>query len=76
MGCHESDESDGARSGTRDLSSYCDDIHKTVAEQKQRGVEFTDDVKDEGYGLVTHFRVPGGFEVQLYQPQYTKSPGH
>src|SRR5438093_9972147 len=73
MGCHESDERDEARSGTRDISFYCDDIHKTVAELKQRGVEFTDSVKDEGYGLVTHFRVPGGFEVQLYQPRYARS---
>jgi hypothetical protein len=26
----------------------------------------------DGHGLVTHFRVPGGFEVQLYQPKYGK----
>jgi hypothetical protein len=31
-----------------------------------------DDVQDHGYGLVTHFRVPGGFAVQLYQPRYEK----
>jgi len=35
-------------------------------------VEFVDDVVDAGYGLATHFRMPGGVEVQLYQPQYTK----
>jgi len=39
-----------------------------------RGVEFTDQVTDRGYGLVTHFKVPGDFEVQLYQPRYTKHP--
>ena len=27
----------------------------------------------QGYGLVTHFQVPGDFEVQLYQPRYTRS---
>ena len=30
----------------------------------------TDDIHDEGYGLVTHFAVPGGFAVKLYQPAY------
>jgi hypothetical protein len=40
---------------------------------KGRGVEFTDGIKDEGYGLVTHFRMPGDFAVQLYQPRYSKN---
>ena len=58
--------------GTHDISFYCDDIAKTVAELKLRGVEFTGPVADQGYGLVTHFKVPGGFAVQLYQPRYSK----
>ena len=28
--------------------------------------------EDHGYGLITHFKLPGGFEVQLYQPRYAK----
>jgi hypothetical protein len=28
--------------------------------------------QDHGYGFVTYFKVPGGFDVQLYQPKYTK----
>jgi predicted enzyme related to lactoylglutathione lyase len=70
MGCHPAE--DQARSGTHDISFYCDDIEKTVAELTARGVEFTGPVTDQGYGLVTHFKVPGGFEVQLYQPRYFK----
>ena len=73
MGCHPA-EKDGAPSGTHDISFYCDDIEKTVAELKGRGVEFTEGVADHGYGLVTHFQVPGGFAVQLYQPSYCKQP--
>jgi predicted enzyme related to lactoylglutathione lyase len=72
MGCHPADPQNGAPSGTHDISFYCDDIEKTVAELQSRGVEFTEPVTDRGYGLVTHFRVPGGFAVQLYQPRYTK----
>ena len=58
-------------SGHRDVSFYCDDVAATRSELEARGVEFTDDVHDEGYGLVTHFAVPGGFAVKLYQPAYT-----
>jgi catechol 2,3-dioxygenase-like lactoylglutathione lyase family enzyme len=73
MGCHPAEDVDGGRSGTHNVSFYCDDIQRTVAELKDRGVEFTDGITDAGYGLVTHFKVPGGFAVQLYQPRYTKS---
>ena len=45
----------------------------TVAELSSRGVEFTEGIVDAGYGLITHFRVPGDFCVQLYQPKYGKT---
>ena len=73
MGCHPADAEEGAPSGTPNISFYCDDIAKTVAELKARGVEFTKPVEDHGYGLVTFFKVPGGFEMQLYQPKYGKA---
>ena len=73
MGCHPADAEKGAPSGTHDISFYCDDIHRTVAELKGRGVEFTDEIQDHGYGLVTHFRMPGDFAVQLYQPRYQRN---
>ena len=59
-------------SGTADISFYCDDIAQTVSELTARGVEFTQGVADHGYGLVTYFKVPGSFKVQLYQPRYAK----
>ena len=74
MGCHPSDTPEAAPSGTHAISFYCDDIQQTVAELKARGVEFTDGIADHGYGLVTHFKVPGNFELQLYQPRYEKKP--
>ena len=72
MGCHPTDTKEGPPSGTQNISFYCDDIHRTVAELKGRGVEFIDEITDAGYGLVTHFRMPGDFAVQLYQPRYQK----
>lgn len=70
LGCHPAE--DGAVSGTPNISFYCDDVETTVAELTARGVEFTGPVEDHGYGLVTHFRAPGGIEIQLYQPRYHK----
>ncbi len=75
MGCHPADARDGALSGTHAISFYCDDIEKTVAELTARGVEFTKPVENHGYGLVTFFKVPGDFELQLYQPLYAKASG-
>ncbi len=75
LGCHPADPDQGAPSGTPNISFYCDDIQQTVAELTAKGVEFTGPVEDHGYGLVTHFQVPGGFAIQLYQPKYTKGAG-
>jgi len=72
MGCHPAGPEEGKSSGTPDISFYCDDIKKTVADLKSRGVEFTDGITDAGYGLVTHFKMPGDFQVQLYQPRYKR----
>ncbi len=66
IGCHPSEQQ------FHGLSFYCDDINSTVAELKKKGVEFTSGVKDEGYGLVTQFKVPDGSTVQLFEPKYGK----
>lgn|SRR5262245_5425597 len=71
LGVHPTEDS-SAPSGTADISFYCDDIARTVAELRARGVEFTQEVEDHGYGLVTFFQVPGGFKIQLYQAKYSK----
>lgn len=71
MGCHPTGKGNPP-DGTHDISFYCDDIEKTVAELKKKGVEFTKPVADAGYGLVTHFKAPGNLELQLYQPKYAK----
>jgi catechol 2,3-dioxygenase-like lactoylglutathione lyase family enzyme len=71
LGVHPTEDGDPP-SGTADVSFYCDDIEQTMAGLKSRGVEFTQGVEDHGYGLVTFFKVPGDFKVQLYQPHYSK----
>lgn len=75
LGVHPTDTEDAAAAGTHDVSFYCDDIEGTVAELRGRGVEFVDEIQDRGYGLVTHFAVPGGLTIQLYEPRYRKGNG-
>jgi hypothetical protein len=58
-----------------ELSFYCDDIHATVAQLKERGVEFSSGISDAGWGLTTMFRAPGDIELMLYQPKYEKQAG-
>jgi catechol 2,3-dioxygenase-like lactoylglutathione lyase family enzyme len=58
---------------THDVSFYCDDIHGTVADLRARGVAFKCEPQDHGYGWVTYFTMPGGVEVQLYEPRYEKA---
>ena len=71
VGVHPTEGGEPA-ANTHDVSFYCDDIAGTVAELRARGVEFRHDPQDHGYGHVTYFTMPGGVEVQLYEPKYEK----
>ena len=68
LGVHPSDKV------SHSISFYCDDIHKTVEDLRARGVEFSSGITEEEWGSLTHFRMPGNLEVELYQPKYTKRP--
>ncbi len=61
---------DDNREPTSGLSFWCDDIEQTVADLEDEGVGFVGPVEDKGWGLVTRFELPGGLEVQLYEPRY------
>jgi catechol 2,3-dioxygenase-like lactoylglutathione lyase family enzyme len=53
-----------------ELYLMCDDVEATVAELQAKGVELTRPISDEGWGLVTALRVPGGGELGLYEPRH------
>jgi len=65
MGCHPADIVDAPHPHTSHLVLSATTSSRRSRRLASRGVEFTGPVVDQGYGLVTHFRVPGGFEVQL-----------
>ena len=56
--------------GRHELYLMCDDVNATVVELSARGAEIPGPVKDEGFGLLTAIRLPGGGELGLYQPKH------
>ena len=62
---HPSDEND-----VHELYLMCDDVHATVEELKAKGAEVSPSVSDEGFGLLTTIRLPGGGGLGLYEPRH------
>jgi hypothetical protein len=58
------------RGGRHELYLMCDDIEATTAELAEKGIELARPVSDEGWGLVTALRLPGGAELGLYEPRH------
>jgi catechol 2,3-dioxygenase-like lactoylglutathione lyase family enzyme len=65
--------SDGATH--HELSLMCDDIQTTVAELRAKGIEIRGEPEDRGYGIVTTMVLPGGVEVDLYEPRHASPLG-
>ena len=65
LAAHPSDDD-----GHHQLYLMCDDVHASVEELARRGVEFAHPVRDEGWGLLTTIRLPGGGELGLYEPKH------
>jgi catechol 2,3-dioxygenase-like lactoylglutathione lyase family enzyme len=53
-----------------EISFWYDDIEGKVKELQKKGVHFKSPVRDEGFGLVTAFELPGGVDVMLYEPRH------
>ena len=65
LAAHPADEG-----GRHELYLMCDEISETVAGLQAKGVEFTGPVSDEGFGLLTSLKLPGGGELGLYEPRH------
>ena len=58
-------------SGVRhEVSLMCDDIATTIANLRAKGLDVDDQPSDEGYGIITTIHLPGGLDVQLYEPRH------
>ena len=64
---------DGAT--TTELYLMCDDIEATLDALRAKGAHVTGPVTDEGWGLRTALRLPGGAELGLYEPRHRTAHG-
>jgi catechol 2,3-dioxygenase-like lactoylglutathione lyase family enzyme len=65
LACHPGD------SETHELYLMTDGVRKTVKDLKAKGIT-CEPVKDQGWGLLTRFRLPGGGMLGLYEPRHPR----
>ena len=53
-----------------ELYLMCEDVRATVEELRGKGVEFTKEISDEGFVLMTALRLPSGGEFSIYEPRH------
>ncbi len=70
VGVHPTDGADDESAGRHQLSLMCDDINKTIKELRAKGVQVMGEPEDHGYGITVMLSLPGGVEVQLYEPRH------
>ena len=73
LGIHPKNEAD-SRKTTHEFYLMCDDIQTTVEELKKKCVELARPIADQGFGLMTAIKMPGGGELGLYQPKHPVPP--
>lgn len=62
--------------GTKtELYFMCDDLEKTMAELKSKGIGFVGKVSKRSYGNSARMIVPGAGEVGLYEPKHPIAAG-
>ena len=70
LGVHPTGQHGSGGGPHHEISLVCDDVEATVAELSAKGVEFTQGVRDDGFGLTARFLVPGAGEMLVYQPRH------
>lgn len=55
---------------THEIFLMCDNVHATMETLQERGVEFTTPVTDQGWGLMTHLKLPSGAVLGVYEPRH------
>ena len=53
-----------------ELSLMCDDIHATVEDLREKGIEIRGEPEAAGFGVQVTMVLPGGVEVVLYEPRH------
>jgi hypothetical protein len=61
----------GEKNDVHEFYLMCDDVRAFVAEMETRQVA-CEAVKDQGWGLLTSVRLPGGGRLGVYQPRHRR----
>lgn len=69
LGIHPVDHP-GAKAGDHAMSLMCDDIHAAVRELRAKGIHVNGEPEDHGYGITVMTTLPGGVDIQVYQPRH------
>ena len=59
-----------AGQGSHQLYLMCDDIRGTLDELASKGVEASQPITDQGWGLLSAIRLPDGTELSIYEPRH------
>ena len=70
IGMHPTEGPDDDSAGLHQFSLMCDDIQTTIKELRAKGVHVMGEPEDHGYGITVMLSLPGGLEVQLYEPRH------
>ena len=65
-GFHEAEHND-----RHEIYLMCDDVEKEIATLRTKGVECAEP-QDQGWGVLTRIRLPGGGHIGLYQPRHLR----
>ncbi len=56
--------------GYHELYLMCDDIHATLDDLRGKGIEVSGEVTDQGWGLLSSIKLPGGGDLGIYEPRH------
>jgi hypothetical protein len=70
MGVHPTEGPGQSVLAHHQVSLMCDDLEATLADLRERGVEVAGEPRNAGYGTVATLRLPGGLDMDLYQPRH------
>ena len=69
LACHPAESN-----GKHELYLMCDDLQAEIARLGKRGIK-CGSVSDEGWGILSTVRLPGGGDLGLYEPRHAMAHG-
>ena len=59
-----------AEGPSHQITLMCDDIEATMADLQTKGIVFSGEPANQGFGIVVMMVLPGNVEVMLYEPKH------